>query len=90
MKSSTRDIIKTVALCIVLLYVGTSLIIYSFRDSGDQNVTLNVVGIVNATNSSMVSIQMECIRFCGEDLAYSSNDKVKLCWEQCAGLGKIK
>ena len=52
-----------------------------------QNITFNVTGIVNATNSSIVSIQFECIKFCKE-VAYSSgNSYLEKCWSQCANLG---
>lgn len=59
-----------------------------FHPEPQRNITFNVVGIVNATNSSLVQIQFECIKFCGKDLDYVNNDKVKLCWEQCSELGK--
>ena len=86
MKEKTKDTIISVAVIIALLYAGTSAFIYSFRGDKEVNVTFNVTGVVNATNSSTIQIHFECIKFCGKDLAYSSNDKVKLCWEQCADL----
>ena len=48
-----------------------------------KEIKFNIVGIVNATNSSIVSIQFECIKFCSNNEQYPEN-----CYEQCAKLGK--
>jgi len=70
---------------IYIIYMGHK----SFLPKPEEKITIEVVGIVNNTNATtIVLIHFECIKFCGKDLAYSSNEKVRECWKECEKLGK--
>lgn len=68
------------------VWVGKT-VYYIYHPPQDQEITFNVVGIVNATNSSIVSLHFECIKYCIDKIntEYTNRDK---CYEQCARLGK--
>lgn len=70
-----------------LVWAGKT-IYYIYNPPQDQEITFNVVGIINATNSSIVSIYFECIKYCTKE-AYSDYNRMNKCYEQCGKLGKI-
>ena len=71
-----------------LVWAGKT-VYYIYNPPQNKEVTFNVVGIVNATNSSIVSIHFECIKFCVNQIGHGLEAQYK-CYEQCEKLGRIK
>ena len=92
MKEKTKDRMITIGFIIALLVIGIPLVYttFFFDEDKEEVIIFNITGITNSINAStLASLHFEFIKFCGgKDLSYSSNDKVKLCWEQCAMLGR--
>jgi hypothetical protein len=84
------DYYKTVVVTIFVLVMiwGVFIITYNVFYPSDlsHNITLNIIGIDNATNSSIVSIHFECLKVCNKQF---SNDGSKLrdCWKECEKIG---
>lgn len=74
---------------IILGSVWATKAIYDMRhpELNKKEITFNVVGIVNATNSSIVSIQFECIKYCIYELKNDGYNYLEDCYKQCANLG---
>jgi hypothetical protein len=73
-------------LIIGFVWVGKT--IYEFKHpEPQQEIKFNVVGIVNATNSSIVTFQFECVKFCANKF-YEGGNKMDSCFGQCEKLGK--
>lgn len=76
-------------ICLIVYFSVTIYKLYNPSYNLPQNVTFHVIGLANSTNTTtLVQLQFECIKFCGTDLAYPSNEKIRQCWEQCEKLGK--
>jgi hypothetical protein len=92
MKEQTFSRIVMSAIVITLLIAAITYSYNSFFNEdykSHQNIVFNVTGIINATNSSIISIQYECIQFCGSDnLNYQSASLISTCWKECAKLGE--
>jgi len=91
MTQSTFNKILTPVFLIFLLIIGSVWIgntIYgsTHPELNKKEITFNVVGIVNATNSSIINIQFECIKYCIDEVTSSYSQQEK-CWDECAKLG---
>lgn len=52
-----------------------------------KEVTFNVVGVVNATNSSVIALHLECIKYCVDELKDIGQNAMTNCFNQCKELG---
>lgn len=91
-RRDTTKMIADIAITILMVIVIVYLIVMgvrSFYPEKEKVITFNITGIINSTNATtLTQLHLECIKFCGKDLVYSSNDKVDKCWKECEKLGK--
>ena len=87
-QKTTIDRIILLCFIVLLLVLSIAAIIYMFKPAKSTNITFNVTGVTNATNSSIVSVHFECIQFCAKQ--YGQTSYAKECWEQCLTLGDYK
>ena len=85
--------VKYFGLIIAFFILGIGLIGYLvmgifFPHDNSGTITIQVTGIVNATNSSIVSIHFECIKYCIDHVSTEYNNREK-CYEQCEKIGSM-
>lgn len=90
MKSTIKKIEERFILygfLVVGIMVLISLIIGIFREPSSQTINFNVTGVINSSNSSLVSLHLDCIKYCQEN-ENSGYSELKMCYEQCSSLGR--
>jgi hypothetical protein len=88
MNEKTLRAIYYLAIILIALSISWALVFNTFfKSSQNADITLNVVGIVNVTNSSLISLHYECIKYCEHEATYNAQQTVD-CWNQCALLGR--
>jgi hypothetical protein len=86
----SKDRIWTLLIATLGIVALLLLALSGFKNCREQtNITFNVTGITNATNSSLIAIHFECIKFCsnefyGSDASYRLN----LCYTECSRIGQ--
>lgn len=60
-----------------------------FYHDNQKVFTFNVVGLTNSTNSSIVQIHFECIKFCINNMEDGTGAQYR-CYDECAKLGTIQ
>lgn len=88
-KKKNSDNFHGIWLMIMFTIMGVAIIAIPLFFSGNNDskkIEMNVTGIVNATESSVVVIQYECIKMCVEEMSDGTYGQDK-CFEQCENLG---
>ncbi len=55
----------------------------------DYNININVTGIVNATNSTISLVQLDCIKYCIDNVE-TNYDYQGDCMDRCLKIGETK
>ena len=83
-----QDLIITyfaIILAVIFLTEGAFYTYKQIYPNPTPTITFNVTGVVNATNSSIISIQFECIKYC---IDHTNTNWYQDCWKECSSLGK--
>lgn len=71
---------------VIIIAMWSGKLIYDiYNPPPQQEIIFNVTGIVNATNSSVVSFQFECIKYC---IDKRMTEYENSCIDKCLELGK--
>jgi hypothetical protein len=75
----------------IMIITLVALLITSISMTGkkEESITFNVVGITNNSNSSLVQLHFECIKYCVYHLTSGTNAQYR-CYDECAKLGTIQ
>jgi hypothetical protein len=87
MTTKLTDKMMGIGLIICLIYgliLGT---ISLFKPERNETITFNVTGIVNATNSSIISLQAECVKLCINKQDSMEGYEEDRCFSACAKIG---
>lgn len=70
---------------LILLAVLFLLILFMPLRERDSTININITGANNLTNSSIISLGIECIEVCN-DKFYDVYSKLELCYDQCTSV----
>ncbi len=72
----------------MLGFTAMSIVSY-LKPISDPNIIFNVTGIVNATNSSIAIVQLDCIKYCIDNVR-DEYDSKNDCMDRCLKIGECK
>lgn len=81
MKEGTTNLFLILAICVALVVMG----LFTFLKPVPDSISINVTGVVNATNSSIVSFHLQCLENCNNHF-FDSWDKLNICYDACENI----